>query len=223
MIECKGLTIEQGEFKLSGVDFLIKEGEYAILMGQTGSGKTTVLEAICGLRRIKSGSIMLDNREISNLKPAEREIGYVPQDGALFTTMSVAGNLDFGLKIRKWTKKKQVDRVAELAELLGISHLLTRKVEGLSGGEQQRVALGRALSFYPRVLCLDEPLSALDEKTKDEMYQLLLKLKKELNITALHISHSKSEAIKLADKLLTIENGVLKSEQLNGYSNEDKS
>ena len=216
MIECKGLNIEQGDFKLSGIDFRIEEGEYAVLMGQTGSGKTSVLEAICGLRSIKSGSIKLDKREISNLKPAEREIGYVPQDGALFSTMNVGENLGFGLKIRKWSKHEQKNRISELAELLGITHLLNRKIEGLSGGEQQRVALGRALSFYPRVLCLDEPLSALDEKTKEEMYQLLLKLKEELKITALHISHSKSEATKLADKLLLIDNGLLISKQLNG-------
>jgi ABC-type sugar transport system ATPase subunit len=212
MMECKQIAIEQGDFQLSGVDFKIEEGEYAVLMGQTGSGKTTVLEAICGLRQIKSGSIWLDGKEISNLKPAEREIGYVPQDGALFSTMSVAENLGFGLKIRKWPKIEQVQRVEELADLLGISQLLKRKIDGLSGGEQQRVALGRALSFYPRVICLDEPLSALDEKTKEEMYQLLLKLKSELNITALHISHSKSEAVKLADKLLVIEDGVLISQ-----------
>jgi len=212
MIECKGLHIEQGDFKLSDVDFRIEEGEYAVLMGQTGSGKTTVLEAICGLRQIKSGSILLDGREISNLKPAEREIGYVPQDGALFVTMNVAENLGFGLKIRKWSKQKQSERVSELAELLGISALLNRRIEGLSGGEQQRVALGRALSFYPRIICLDEPLSALDEKTKEEMYQLLLKLKRELNITALHISHSKSEAVKQASRLLVIEDGKLVSQ-----------
>ncbi len=214
MIECKELNIEQGAFRLSGINFRIEEGEYIVLMGQTGSGKTTVLEAICGLRPVKSGSIYLDEKDIKKLKPAEREIGYVPQDGALFTTMSVAENLGFGLKIRKWNKADQTERVKELAELLGISYLLKRKVAGLSGGEQQRVALGRALAFYPRVLCLDEPLSALDEKTKEEMYQLLQKLKNELNITALHISHSKSEAVKLADKLLVIENGILRTEQV---------
>jgi len=212
MIECKKVAFEQGSFKLSGIDFKIGEGEYAVLMGQTGSGKTTLLEAICGLRPIKSGSILLDGQEISNLKPAEREIGYVPQDGALFSTMNVAQNLGFGLKIRKWSKTQQVERVKELADLLGITHLVHRKIEGLSGGERQRVALGRALSFYPRIICLDEPLSALDDKTKEDMYQLLLKLKLELNITALHISHSKSEAIKLGDKILVIDEGVLKVE-----------
>lgn len=215
MIQCKGIHIEQGDFKISNVNFTIEEGEYAVLMGQTGSGKTTILEAICGLRPVKTGHIFLDGNDITKLKPAEREIGYVPQDGALFSTMNVAHNLGFGLKIRKWTKQEQVSRINELADLLGISHLLNRKIEGLSGGEQQRVALGRALSFYPRVICLDEPLSALDEKTREEMYQLLLKLKEELNITALHISHSRSEAVKLANKLLVIEDGGLIQKQMN--------
>jgi len=213
MIEFKKVAIEQGNFRLSGIDFRLEEGEYAVLMGQTGSGKTTILETICGLRPIKSGSILLDGQEISKLKPAEREIGYVPQDGALFSTMNVVQNLGFGLKIRKWSKNIREKRVEELADLLGIAHLVNRKIEGLSGGEQQRVALGRALSFYPRIICLDEPLSALDEKTKEEMYQLLLKLKLELNITALHISHSKSEAVKLADKVLVIDGGMLKVER----------
>ena len=110
---------------------------------------------------------------------------------------------------------QDLDRINKLSSLLGISHLLHRKIDGLSGGEQQRVALGRALSFYPRVICLDEPLSALDEKTREEMYRLLLKLKEELNVTALHISHSRSEAVKLASKLLVIKDGVLVQKQLN--------
>lgn len=214
MIECKGLNIEQGIFKLSDINFRIEEGEYVALMGQTGSGKTTILEAICGLRPVKSGSVFLDGKEIMNLRPAERQIGYVPQDGALFTTMNVAENLGFGLKIRKWRKVEKTKRVVELAELLGIEHLLTRKIDGLSGGEKQRVALGRAMAFYPRVLCFDEPLSALDKNTKEEMYRLLQRLKNELKITALHISHSELEVKKLADKVLVIENGVL----IKGYN-----
>ena len=111
MIECKGINIEQGEFKLCDIDLKIEEGEYAVLMGETGSGKTTVLEAICGLRPIKSGTILLDGNDISKLKPAEREIGYVPQDGALFSTMNVAENLGFGLKIRKKYMPQQLTTI----------------------------------------------------------------------------------------------------------------
>lgn len=209
MIRCKNLHIEQGSFKLSGIDFEIKQGEYAVLMGKTGCGKTTVLESVCGLRKINSGKIWLGNKEVSKLMPAQREIGYMPQDGALFQSMNVAKNIGFALKIRKWGKKKIKERVEELAEALHIDYLLKRAVQDLSGGEKQRVSLARALSFYPDVLCLDEPLSALDDKVKNEMYDLLIDLKNNTNITLLHVSHAKTDALKLADKVLLLKNGTI--------------
>ena len=178
-------------------------------MGKTGCGKTTIMEAICGLRKINSGSILLDDVDISILKPSERSIGFVPQDGALFSSMDVQSNLGFALRIRKWKKPQIAERVSELAYLLGIGHLLSRKITGLSGGERQRIALGRGLAFYPEFVCLDEPLSALDDPTRDEMYLLLQKLKKELNITALHVTHSKKDAKVLADHIISIENGKI--------------
>lgn len=116
--------------------------------------------------------------------------------------MTVAENIGFALKIRKWSKTKIKDRVQELALLLGIDHLLKRSVANLSGGEKQRVALGRALSFYPEVLCLDEPLSALDDATKADIITLLQKLKNSLDIAILHISHSKEEAKELSSSIL---------------------
>lgn len=209
MIRCKNLHITQGDFSLNGISFEVKQGEYAVLMGKTGCGKTTVLESVCGLRKIKSGEIWLGEKEISKLMPAKREIGYMPQDGALFKSMKVDKNIGFALKIRKWPKAKIKERVNELAETLGINHLLKRSVHDLSGGEIQRVSLARALSFYPDVLCLDEPLSALDEHVKNEMYQLLLKLKSKMNISVLHVSHSKTDALKLADKVLLFEDGKI--------------
>lgn len=206
MLSINKLSIRQGDFRLEDISFYIQKSEYVVLMGKTGCGKTTILEAICGLRTIHSGTILLDGSDISRLKPSERSIGYVPQDGALFSSMDVQSNLSFALRIRKWEKDKIADRVTELAELLGIGHLLNRKITGLSGGERQRIALGRGLAFYPEFLCLDEPLSALDEPTRDDMYMLLQKLKKELSITALHISHSSNDAEILADRILKIEN-----------------
>jgi ABC-type sugar transport system ATPase subunit len=206
MLSIDKLSFRQGDFKLDDISFRIQKSEYVVLMGKTGCGKTTILEAICGLRAIHSGSILLDGIDISRLKPSERSIGYVPQDGALFSSMDVQSNLSFALRIRKWEKPKITERVNELAELLGVGHLLNRKIGGLSGGERQRIALGRGLAFYPEFLCMDEPLSALDEPTRDDMYELLQKLKKELKITALHISHSSSDADKLADRVLKIEN-----------------
>jgi len=207
MIQCVSVHINQGDFSLLDVNFKINKGDYAILMGKTGCGKTTVMESICGLRKIKSGKIWLGNKEISNLMPAKREIGYVPQDGALFKNMTIAQNIGFALKIRKWNKQKINERVNELASDLGINYLLKREAHDLSGGEKQRVALARALSFYPEVICLDEPLSALDDDTKDEMMCLLSTLKENSELTILHVTHSKTEAMKLGDVIFNFKDG----------------
>lgn len=207
MIRVENLSVTAGEFSLRGVSFEIPQGSYGILMGRTGSGKTTILESICGLKTIDSGRILLNDRDVTNLKPAERGIGFVPQDGALFPTMTVEQQLGFALAIRRWTPKAIRERVDELAELLGIRALLPRTVEGLSGGERQRIALGRALAAAPDVLCLDEPLSALDESTRGGMYELLKSVQQRAGVTTLHITHSKTEARNLGDVALTIEDG----------------
>jgi ABC-type sugar transport system ATPase subunit len=209
VIRIQNIKLVQGDFRLENISLQIEKGEYVVLMGKTGCGKTSLLEALCGLRSVSDGTIEIERRDVTHLKPAERAIGYVPQDGAVFDTMTVAENIGFALKIRKWPKAKIKQRVEELSGILGIGHLLERKPEGMSGGEKQRVALGRALSFYPEILCLDEPMSALDEPTRLEMYELIKKLKEEFNITALHISHSSHEAEMLADRVVVLEDGKL--------------
>jgi ABC-type sugar transport system ATPase subunit len=163
------------------------------------------------LRQVTAGRIWLGEREVTGLKPSERGIGFVPQDGALFETMSVREHLGFALLIRKQNRPAIEQRVAELAELLGIETLLDRMPEGLSGGERQRVALGRALAARPGILCLDEPLSALDEATRDEMYVLLESVREKTGVTTLHITHNRGEAIRLADVVLLLENGTIRS------------
>ncbi len=213
MVEGINISIKQGAFELKNLDFLIQTGEYACLVGLTGSGKTTILEAVCGLKPIRAGELILDGKNISFLKPAERNIGFVPQDGALFETMTVAENMEFALKIRKWSNGDRKNRVNQLADLLSIRHLINRRPLNLSGGEKQRVALARAISFYPSVICLDEPLSALDDKTKMEMFQLIDDVRKEFNITALHISHNIDEVERLADKVFQLKNKKLQSYQ----------
>ncbi len=194
---------------MRNVDLDVPEGGYAALMGRTGSGKTTLLEAVTGLKPILAGSIHVAGVEVTSLKPAQRNIGYVPQDGALFAGMSVRDHLAFALVIRHRPKAEIGQRVKELASMLKITHLLDRTSQGLSGGERQRVALGRALSFRPRTLCLDEPLSALDDATREQMFQLLTEVRKQTGVTTLHVTHSLDEARHLADVIFRIEEGAI--------------
>ncbi len=207
MIRLEKVCLRVGSFQLEGIDLEIPTGQYAVLMGRTGSGKTTLLETICGLRPVASGSIYLMGGEVTNLKPAGRGIGYVPQDGALFRTMTVREHLAFGLTVRCWDRTVVAERVNELAELLGIQHLLDRKPPGLSGGEAQRVSLGRALAGRPAILCLDEPLSALDDETREEMHELLRSVRERTSVTTLHVTHQFSDAQKLADQIFVLRDG----------------
>ena len=209
MITLENLAIRSGEFSLSGVNLSIQEGTYAVLMGGTGQGKTTILEAICGLRMVTAGRVLLGGQDVTREKPANRNVGYVPQDLGLFPTMTVRGHLEFALRIRRVPEETIRKRVNELASLLGIESLLSRTIRGLSGGEAQRVALGRALSFRPRVLLLDEPLNALDERTRDRLCELLRTVQKQSGLATLHITHSRTEARLVADQLWVLSAGQL--------------
>ncbi len=207
MIALDDLTVQAGAFRLAGISLSIEEGQYGVLMGRTACGKTTILETVCGLKTALAGRIVLQGQDVTKVKAAERGIGYVPQDGALFTTLTVREHLAFALKIRNAPRAVVVERVAELAGLLGIEGLLDRRPLGLSGGERQRVALGRALAAYPKILCLDEPLGCLDEATQEEMCELLQRICREVHITTLHVTHSMREARTLADRLFRVEDG----------------
>lgn len=210
MIEVENLAMRQGAFHFADITFAVPTGAYAVLMGKTGCGKTTVLEAVCGLRQPTAGAIRLMGRDVTRLRPAERHVGYLPQDVALFPTMTVGRQIGLALEIRRAPHPAIRQRIRELAELLGITHLLGRRPLGLSGGEAQRVALGRALSARPPVLCLDEPLSALDEATKAEMLELLRTVRHETGVTVLHVTHNRREAEALADLLFEFQDGRLR-------------
>ncbi len=210
MIVVENLSVRVAAFALERMSFTIHAGEYGILMGRIGTGKTTILETICGLRPAGAGCIKLMGNDVTGLPPARRGVGYVPQDKTLFTTMSVRENLAFSLHIRKWSRTLIEDRVNELAELLGLGALLDRNPRDLSGGESQRVALGRALASRPGILCLDEPLSALDDETRQEMHGLLQAVRTRTGVTALHVTHHLRDAEKLADRILLLEKGVLR-------------
>lgn len=207
MIAFDHVGITQGSFALHDVSFTIPAGGYAVLMGRTGSGKTTLLEAVAGLRPLTAGRILLDSRDVTRVPPAGRGVGYVPQESVLFRTMTVYENLAFSLELRKVPADRIRQRVTDLAGWLGLTPLLERRAVGLSGGEAQRVALGRALAFEPRVLLLDEPLSAVDETTRGQLVELLQGLRKRADVTILHVTHSRSEAEQLGDMILRIEDG----------------
>jgi len=209
VISVKGVTVRSGGFSLRQVSFEIPAGGYGVLMGRTGSGKTTLLEMLCGLREVEEGSIWLAHRDVTGLAPAERGIGYVPQDRALFQTMSVRENLAFAPSIHGWSREEIDARVAELADLLKITALLDRSTFGLSGGEAQRVALGRALAAKPAILLLDEPLSALDDETWEGMVDLLLQVRKRTGVTTLHVTHRLHEADALGDKFFRLADGAV--------------
>jgi ABC-type sugar transport system ATPase subunit len=210
MIELKNISLRAGAFELQQLNLLVPAGTYAVLMGGTGQGKTTILEAICGLRRVNSGQVLLAGRDVTAERPANRNVGYVPQDLALFPTLNVREHLEFALRIQRYESPLIANRVAELAAALEIERLLERPVQGLSGGEAQRVALGRALSFRPQVLLLDEPLNALDEQTHGRLCELLGKLQRQYSITTLHVTHSRVEARALADHLLVLADGTMR-------------
>jgi len=207
MIELRKVSIHAGQFSLKDISLLVPRGEYAVLMGRTGLGKTTLLESICGLRSIQGGKIFIDETDVTDWAPADRAVGYVPQDLALFPNMNVRAHLEFALRLRKESRVSINDRVSELAEVLGIAHLMDRSIHKLSGGESQRVALGRAISFRPAVLLLDEPLSALDEATRNQMHTLLREITRTTGVTTLHITHSEEEASALADRRFRLEDG----------------
>ena len=207
MIRLENIHLRQGDFEFRELSLELAAAEYAVLMGRSGCGKTTLLEAVCGLRKIDGGKIILGDRDVTALPPAERGVGYVPQDRALFPTQPVRDQLAFALVLRSLGQAEITQRVEELAELLGLGYLLDRLPGKLSGGEAQRVALGRALSHRPSVLCLDEPLSALDEELHDEMCRLLERVHRETGVTVLHITHSPSEAKRLAGRHYRLANG----------------
>jgi ABC-type sugar transport system ATPase subunit len=214
MISLEAITWKapSGAFGLQQISLSIPDNTYAVLMGSTGCGKTTLLEILCGLRTPQSGRILLDDRDVTRLQPRERGIGYVPQDLALFPAKLVRDQILFAPLIRGWKDGEEI--LNDLANELGISHLLDRLPDALSGGEKQRVALARALAARPRVLLLDEPLSALDEGTRNTAMELLRTLQVRHSLTVLHVTHSAAEAVALGHMQLRLIDGkVLPSGQ----------
>ena len=196
---------------LSNLNLEIKDGEFFVLLGPTGAGKTTTLRIISGLDKPDSGKIYFDNEEMNEIQPAFRDTSYVFQQYSLYPHYSVYDNLAFPLRspLRKSDKKTIDDRVLQIARLLKIENKLNNKATQLSGGEMQRVSLGRALVREPNIYLMDEPLSSLDAKLREELRVELKKIQTDLNATILYVTHDQIEATTMADRIGVLKEGVL--------------
>ena len=182
-------------------------GEFIALLGASGCGKTTLLRAICGFVALTGGSIAVGGRDISRLPPDKRNIAMVFQSYALWPHMSVAQNMGYGLKLRGVGRAQIAERVAALLAMLRLEGLGERKVTALSGGQRQRVALGRALAINPQILLLDEPLSNLDARVREEVRHEIKTLQQNLGITTVHVTHDRQEAMVMADRIVILDAG----------------
>jgi ABC-type Fe3+/spermidine/putrescine transport system ATPase subunit len=209
VIELKNVHVKAEDFNLEQIDLTVAKGEYTVILGPTGAGKTVLLESIAGLHKVHQGEILLDGRDVTNTVPEERGASIVYQDYALFPHLTVRENIIFGLIVRHVTAPKIAESLAWICGIFEIEALLRRLPAKLSGGERQRVALARALITKPAILLLDEPLSALDAESREEMCLQLKNTHERLNITTLHVTHDFEEAMSLADNIVVINHGKI--------------
>ena len=209
-IELRGVSrvFPGGGKGVDGLDLEVRQGELLVLVGPSGSGKTTTLRVIAGLEEATSGTVWIDGREVTKLPPRERNVAMVFQGLGLYEHLSAFENLAFGLKARGQGTGVR-SQVEEVASQLGIQHLLSRKPGELSGGEQQRVALGRALVRQPAAMLLDEPLSSLDPPLRSELRRLLKELQQRLKVTTVYVTHDQGEAMSLGERIAVIKDGKI--------------
>ena len=209
-IHINSLTKKYGSmYALDSVDLEIKSGEFLTLLGPSGSGKTTLLMAIAGFNRPDSGSIKFADQEMILTPPHQRGVGMVFQSYALFPHMTVAENIGFPLKLRGVSVAERAERVTQALDTVQLSGLGDRNIDQLSGGQRQRVALARAFVFKPRILLMDEPLSALDKKLREQMQIELKHLHEQLGVTTVYVTHDQREALTMSDRIAVINNGQI--------------
>lgn len=209
MITIKNLSREWPEFSLKNINLEVKEHEYFVILGPTGAGKTLLLELIAGFHKPDRGQIKLGKKEVTHLEPEKRDVGFVYQDYSLFPHLTVEENIKFGPTMKNYKSEKIREKTREIMEMLNIEHLEGRYPETLSGGEQQRAALARGLIVDPKVLLLDEPISALDVPSQEKIRRELRDIHKESGITTLHVTHNREEASWLGDKIGVMSEGEI--------------
>src|SRR6187431_323842 len=194
---------------IHGVDVLIDDGEFVVLVGPSGCGKSTLLRMVAGLENITSGEIRIGDRVVNNLPPKERDVAMVFQNYALYPHMTVAANMGFSMRLRGAPKSEIAARVNRAAEILGLSPYLERFPRQLSGGQRQRVAMGRAIVRDPQVFLFDEPLSNLDAKLRVAMRTEIKELHQRLKTTTVYVTHDQIEAMTMADKIVVMHDGIV--------------
>lgn len=206
LLEVKNLSYKLGNFQLDNINFNVNQGEYFVLLGQSGSGKTLLLESIAGFNKVE-GEINFGGADISKLTPEDREVGFVYQDFALFPNLNVRENIMFSQKYKKI--KDPEGTLSDIADFLGLEPLLQRRIKNLSGGERQRVAIARALFSKPKILLLDEPLSAIDPTFRNSIMKFLKDMHRRYNLTTIHVTHNFREASYLADRIAIVMKGQI--------------
>jgi putative spermidine/putrescine transport system ATP-binding protein len=189
------------------VDLAIQRGEFVSFLGPSGCGKTTTLRMVAGFEEPSSGTIRIADKDVTHLRPNQRNVGMVFQAYALFPNMTVAENVGFGLKVAKKPSEEIASRVEEMLKLIKLPHLASRYPYQLSGGQQQRVALARAIAIKPQVLLLDEPLSALDAKIRVSLREEIKALQRKLGITTIYVTHDQEEALSMSDRIVVMSEG----------------
>ena len=194
---------------MAGVDLDIERGEFFTMLGPSGSGKTTMLRMIAGFEQPDSGTVEIGGRDVTGVPPYDRDVNTVFQDYALFPHMSVADNVEYGLRVAKVDKRERATRRDESLEMVRLSGYGDRKPSELSGGQRQRVALARAIVNRPRVLLLDEPLGALDLKLRQQLQVELKRIQGEIGITFVYVTHDQEEALTMSDRIAVVNDGLI--------------
>lgn len=200
---------DEGVLAVQDFNLEIKDQEFIVLVGPSGCGKSTTLRMVAGLEEISGGDLLIDGVRVNDVEPKDRDIAMVFQSYALYPHMTVRGNMEFPLKLRKMPKDEIKKRVDAAAETLGITEYLDRKPKALSGGQRQRVAIGRAIVREPKVLLMDEPLSNLDAKLRNQMRAEIIKLRQRIKSTFLYVTHDQTEAMTLGDRIVIMKDGVI--------------
>jgi multiple sugar transport system ATP-binding protein len=194
---------------VNDVNLEVAEGEFLVIVGPSGCGKTTTLRMIAGLETISDGEILIDDQVVNLVEPRHRDIAMVFQNYALYPHKKVFDNIAYPLQLRRVAKSEIRQRVQETAKLLGIEHLLERRIRQLSGGERQRVALGRAIVRKPRLFLMDEPLSNLDAQLRIQMRREIIRLQRQLRITTIYVTHDQVEAMTMGDRIVVMRGGLV--------------